>query len=58
MAGIRARQADVLKGHSEWLAEHQRNMSRIESNLAEATDKLNSLISIVDDLVRRRKERE
>ena len=52
MAGIRARQADVLKGHSEWLAEHQRNMSRIESNLAEATDKLNSLISIVDDLVK------
>lgn len=69
MAGIQARQAELVKGHSDWLVEHDRTMARVESNLAEATGKmndiesnltettgkLNALISIVDDMVRYRK---
>ena len=60
MAGIQARQAEALKGHEHQsnLAEHERRMTHIETNLSEATDKLNALISIVDDLARHRKERE
>jgi hypothetical protein len=65
MAGIQARQAEALKGHGEWLvehehnmAEHDRRMTRIESKLEEATDKLNALTSVVDGVVRRRKEPE
>ena len=64
MAGIQARQAEVLKGHGEWLVEHERNMAeherrmtRIETKLEEASGKLNALIS-VDGVVRRREERE
>ncbi len=56
MAGIQTKQASALKDHAEWLLEqheaisrHERNMARIELNLAEATDKLNALINIVDD---------
>jgi hypothetical protein len=58
MAGIQARQAAVLKGHGEWLEQHERMMARVESNLMEATEKLNGLIVIVDDLVRHRKNGE
>jgi hypothetical protein len=65
MAGIQARQAEALKGRGEWLvehehnmAEHDRRMTRIESKLEEATDKLNALTSVVDGVVRRRKEPE
>jgi len=56
MAGIQARQAAALKDQAEWLnghekrmREHEERMQRIELNLAEATDKLNALINIVDD---------
>ncbi len=56
MAGIQTRQASALKDHADWLLEqqeairrHERNMARIELGLAEATDKLNALIHIVDD---------
>jgi hypothetical protein len=68
MAGIQARQAAALKEHSIWLEEHERSMTehrqrmeRMEAKaaqteviLAEATDKLNGLISFVDDMTRRR----
>ena len=61
MAGIQARQAEALKYHSQWLAEHDKSMAdhrkrmeHIETTLAEATDRLNGLIVIVDDLVRHR----
>jgi hypothetical protein len=69
MAGIQARQAEVLKGHGEWLeqheltlmrhkewhAEHERTLAQIESNLREATEKLNALIVVVDGVVSKRK---
>ena len=53
MSGIQARQAEVLKGQGAWLEQHEKRMQRLETNLAEAGEKLNALISVVDDLVRR-----
>ena len=60
MAGIQSRQAAVLRDHGEWPEQHEKAMRRhddilhrIELNLAEATDKLNALINIVDDRRRR-----
>ena len=62
VAGLQARQAEVLKGHGEWLEQHQRAMAKHEEWLArhdvvmaEIDDKLNGLIAVVDDLVRHRK---
>ena len=62
MAGLQARQAEVLKGHGEWLEQQQRAIARHEAWLtrhevvmAEIDDKLNGLIAVVDDLVRHRK---
>ncbi|HTS51159.1 MAG TPA: hypothetical protein VMH05_24600 [Bryobacteraceae bacterium] len=69
MAGLQARQAEVLKDHGEWLEQQQRAMARHEAWLeqqqraiarhdvvmAEIDDKLNGLIAVVDDLVRHRK---
>jgi len=56
MAGIQARQAEAIKDHTEWLVQHDQAMlrheaimARVELGLAEATDKLNALIDIVDD---------
>ena len=62
MAGIQARQAEVLKGHGEWLEEHQASIARHEAFVArheqmmalfdtkmiEIEDKLNGLIGYVD----------
>ena len=69
MAGIQQRQAEVLKGHGEWLEQHElalarhkdwqekheSNIAQIESNLREATEKLNALIVVVDGMVPKRK---
>jgi len=63
MSGIQARQAAALKDQAVWLEGHEkrmreheermqrikRNLERIDLNLAEATDKLNALINIIDD---------
>ena len=63
MADIQARQAAVLKDQAVWLEGHEKRLhdhedrirrhdeilQRVELNLAEATDKLNALINIVDD---------
>jgi hypothetical protein len=55
VAGIQARQAEVLKGHGEWLEEHLRSLARHErfvarheELMAEMEDKLNGLIGAVD----------
>lgn len=62
MAGIQARQADVLKGHSNWLEEHHASIARHEAFVAkhelmmarqaqlvaEIEDKLNGLIGYID----------
>jgi hypothetical protein len=53
MSGIQARQAEVLKGQGLWLEQHEKRMQRLETNLAEAGEKLNALTSVVDDLGRR-----
>ena len=66
MAGIQARQAAVLRGHGEWLEQHEqtiathkqrmaesdKRLSQIEQNLLETTEKLNALVVIVDGLVK------
>jgi hypothetical protein len=51
MAGIQARQADVLKGHGQWLEEHNASlakhaafMAHHSQVMAEIEDKLNGLI--------------
>lgn len=62
MAGIQARQAEVLKGHSQWLEEHQASIARHEAFvarheaflarhdqvMAEIEDKLNGLIGYMN----------
>jgi hypothetical protein len=53
MSAIQARQAEVRKGQGEWLEQHEKRMQRLETNLAEAGEKLNALISVVEDSVRR-----
>lgn len=63
MAGIQARQPEVLKGHAEWLEENERWMTRRreavarhEQMMAGMEDKLNGLIGFVDDMARRPKD--
>ncbi len=48
MAHIEKRQSEVLKDLSEFRILSERNQARIETNLAEITDKLNGLIGYVD----------
>ena len=55
MAGIQARQAEVLKSHSQWLEEHHASIARHEKLaarqdqlLTEIEDKLNGLIGYID----------
>jgi len=55
MAGIQARQAEVLRGYGEWLEEHtialrksDERMNRLEIAIAGIGDKLNALIGVVD----------
>ena len=60
MANIQARQAEVLKQHSQWLVDNESWMTRMreaqeqhESRMAEIEEKLNALIQIVDGIVKR-----
>jgi hypothetical protein len=62
MAGIQSRQAEVLKGHGDWLEEHQRvvathdqmmakhdqMMAEFDRKMLEIEDKLNGLIGYMD----------
>ena len=62
MAGIQARQAEVLKGHSQWLEElqsaeqrhrrwleeHERAMTKHDEKMLEIEEKLDALIRFVD----------
>ena len=72
MAGIQARQAEVLKGHSQWLEDNERAATRhremmagmedklngVVVILADMDDKLNGVIAILDDMVRRDKRQQ
>ena len=44
-----------VEEHQEWLEASQLLIARTERNLAEATEKLNALIAVVDGIVRDRK---
>jgi len=55
VVGVQARQAEVLKGHGEWVeslqlqqARHAEFVQRHEQIMAEIDDKLNALIDYVD----------
>ena len=48
MAHIEKRQSDVLRDLTEFRILSEKNQARIETNLAEITDKLNGLIGYVD----------
>ncbi len=48
MAHIEKRQSEVLKDLNEFRILSEKNQVRIETNLAEITDKLNGLIGYVD----------
>jgi hypothetical protein len=47
MAHIEKRQSEILKVHTERLAESEEFRRRTDQNLAEITDKLNGLIGYV-----------
>ena len=48
MAHIEKRQSEVLKDLAEFRILSEKNQARIETNLAEITDKFNGLIGYVD----------
>ena len=48
MAGIQARQAEVLKGQCQWLEQHHAFLARHQQVMAEIEGKLNGLIGYVD----------
>jgi hypothetical protein len=48
MAHIEKRQSEVLKDLNEFRIRSEKNQDRIETNLAEITDKLNGLIGDMD----------
>jgi hypothetical protein len=66
LAGLQARQAEVLKGYGQWLEAHERSITRHEQfvarheqmmakhdqMMAEMDDKLNGLIAVIDGWVR------
>jgi len=61
VVGIQARQAELIKGHGEWLQEHDRAMARHDKEMAEAraagreTDKrIAELVSAIGELIRQR----
>ena len=51
MAEIQRRQAEVRREQAERSAEHELDIKRIDRNLAEATEKLNALVEIVDGVI-------
>jgi hypothetical protein len=48
MAHIEKRQSEVLEDLNEFRIRSEKNQARIETNLAEITDKLNGLIGYID----------
>jgi len=52
-AETQQRQAEIQRMQAEGLAAHEERMRRVESNLAEISDKLNGLIGYIDNLPRR-----
>jgi len=58
--GIQARQAEIAKGHSQWLEEqqtaiirHEQAVARHDQIMAEIDDKLNGLIGFMDGQFRK-----
>lgn len=57
MAAIQERQAEVQRLQAEESVAHAERIKHIETNLAEATDKLNALINLMDRHQKEHRER-
>jgi hypothetical protein len=60
VVGIQARQAELIKGHGEWLEDHDRAMARLEKELAEdrkrgreIDERIEKLVSAIGELIRK-----
>jgi hypothetical protein len=60
VVGIQARQAELIKGHGEWLEEHDRAMARLERELAEdrkrgreIDERIEKLVIAIGELIRK-----
>jgi hypothetical protein len=51
VAGIQARQAELIKGHGEWLQEQDRTMARHDKEMAEARERARQIDERIDTLV-------
>lgn len=58
-AALQARQANVLKGNTAWLEEHEKRMAALEARLAETEirvdERIEKLVSAIGEIGRRRK---
>jgi hypothetical protein len=60
VVGIQARQAELIKGHGEWLEDHDRAMARLQRELAEdrkrgceIDERIDKLVSVIGELIRK-----
>ena len=60
VVGIQARQVELIKGHGEWLEDHDRAMARLEKELAEdrkrgreIDERIEKLVSAIGELIRK-----
>jgi len=57
VVGIEARQAELIKGHGEWLQEHDRAMARLEKEdrkrAREIDERIDKLVSAIGELIRK-----
>jgi len=57
VVGIQARQAELIKGHGEWLQEHDRAMARLEKEdrkrAREIDERIDKLVSAIGELIRK-----
>lgn len=55
MAGIQARQAEVLKQHGEWLQEHDRAMAEMRERDRILDERIANLVSAIGEFIRGKK---
>jgi hypothetical protein len=53
MAGIQARQAEIQKGHSEWLQEHDRVMTELRERDKIIDERIDKLVLSIGEWISR-----
>jgi len=53
VAGIQARQAELIKGHGEWLQEHDRELAEDRKRAREIDERIDKLVSAIGELIRK-----